>query len=87
LDYEVFQTAKKEEGKGSTKKHGGSDAMKRTLDIRNAYKALEDAYEYERQLRASIAWKNGVKWVIYQLQDGVSLKDVISSAKDRDVEL
>ena len=55
--------------------------MKRTIEIKDAYKALEDAYEQDRQRRASIAWQHGVKFVVYNLQEGHKLEDIMDLAK------
>ena len=56
-----------------------------TEPVRAAHDALHDAYQREKAERAKVAWQNGIKWVVYQLQDGASLEDVISKAQDHEV--
>jgi hypothetical protein len=60
--------------------------MIRTKEIREALNQLNKAYEIERQRRASIAWKHGVIWAIYRVEEGADLDDLIRLAKEKGVE-
>ena len=55
-------------------------------EVLMAYEALHDAYQKEKAQRAKVAWQNGIKWVVYMLQDGATLDQVIRKAEDYEVE-
>lgn len=51
-----------------------------------AHNALDEVYEAVKKERAKRAFGNGVKWVVYKLQEGMTLGEVIAAAKEHEVE-
>lgn len=51
-----------------------------------AHDALDEVYETVKKERAKRAFQNGIKWVVYKLQDGMTLDQVIYAAKEHEVE-
>jgi peptidyl-tRNA hydrolase len=54
----------------------------RNQGIHRAHEQLNEAYEKERKGRADMAWRNGVRWVVFKLQEGETLEEIIAHAEE-----